>query len=74
MTEPPAASIWQLLGLSPQATVAEIRAAFRQRALLTHPDRGGDPEAFRALREAHDQALARRTRASKRPRRKRPES
>lgn len=72
--EPQGASIWQVLGLSSQATVAEIRAAFRQRALLTHPDRGGDAEAFRALREAHDQALARRARAGKRPRRKRPES
>ncbi|PCC71549.1 DnaJ domain-containing protein [Nannocystis exedens] len=72
--EPEQASIWQLLGLTPQATVAEIRAAFRQRALVTHPDRGGDPEAFRALRAAHDEALARRTRTAKRPRRKRPES
>ena len=66
----PEASIWQLLGLNPQATIPEIRAAFRQRALVTHPDRGGDPEAFRALRRAHDEALARRTRAGKRPRRK----
>lgn len=72
--EPPPASIWQVLGLTPQATAAEIRAAFRQRALVTHPDRGGDPDAFRALREAHDAALARRERAGKRPRRKRPES
>ena len=62
-------SIWQLLGLTPHATIPEIRAAFRQRALLTHPDRGGDPEAFRALRRAHDEALVRRTRAGKRPRR-----
>jgi hypothetical protein len=65
----PTTSIWQLLGLTPHATIPEIRAAFRQRALLTHPDRGGDPDAFRALRHAHDEALARRTRAGKRPRR-----
>lgn len=71
--EPEQASIWQLLGLTPHATVAEIRTAFRQRALVTHPDRGGDPDAFRALREAHDEAIARRSRAGKRPRRKRPE-
>jgi hypothetical protein len=71
--EEPAGSIWQILGLTPQATVAEIRAAFRQRALVAHPDRGGDPEAFRALRQAHDEALARRERADKRPRRKRPQ-
>lgn len=66
----PTTSIWQLLGLTPQATIPEIRAAFRQRALVTHPDRGGDPDAFRALRHAHDEALARRTRAGKRPRRR----
>lgn len=64
------ASIWQILGLAPNATTPEIRAAFRQRALLTHPDHGGDPEAFRALRRAHDEALARRSRASKRPRKR----
>jgi hypothetical protein len=69
--EPESSSIWALLGLTPQATVAEIRAAFRRRALVTHPDRGGDPEAFRALRHAHDEALARRSRAAKRPRRRR---
>lgn len=68
--EAPAGSIWQILGVAPQASVAEIRAAFRQRALVTHPDRGGDPEAFRALRRAHDEALARRERGAKRPRRK----
>lgn len=66
----PTTSIWQLLGLTPHATIAEIRTAFRQRALVTHPDHGGDPEAFRALRHAHDEALARRARSSKRPRRK----
>jgi hypothetical protein len=68
--EPSPTSIWQTLGLTPHATVDEIRAAFRRQALLTHPDRGGDPEAFRALRRAHDEALARRARARKRPRRK----
>lgn len=68
--EPPPGSIWEILGLGPQATVEEIRAAFRQRALVTHPDRGGDPEAFRALRRAHDLALERRGRAARRPRRR----
>ncbi len=67
---PPPGSIWDVLGVSPHATVDEIRAAFRQKALVTHPDRGGDPDAFRALRRAHDEALARRSRAARRPRRK----
>jgi hypothetical protein len=67
--EAPEGSIWQVLGVAPSATVEEIRAAFRRRTLVTHPDRGGDAEAFRALRAAHDEALQRRARAAKRPRR-----
>lgn len=68
--EPQTASIWQILGVEPRASLDEIRGAFRQRALATHPDRGGDPEAFRALRSAYERALARRERAGKRPRAK----
>lgn len=63
-------SIWQTLGVPQSATVEQIRAAYRQRALVVHPDHGGDPEAFRALRAAYDEALARRSKAAKRPRRK----
>lgn len=65
--EPPAGSIWATLGVAADASVAEIRAAFRRQALVLHPDRGGDPERFRALRAAHDEALARRGRAARRP-------
>jgi hypothetical protein len=35
-----------LLGVSEHATPEEIRRAFRARALVTHPDRGGDQTAF----------------------------
>ena len=56
------ASVWSILGLGPRATVEEIKRAFRKRALETHPDRGGDAEAFRSVRRAYDQALARRSR------------
>ena len=68
--EAPAGSIWQILGVDTHATVEQIRAAFRQRVLATHPDHGGDPDAFRQLRGAHDEALERRARAHKRPHRK----
>ena len=63
-------SIWQTLGVAAAATIDEIRAGYRQRALVVHPDHGGDPEAFRALRAAYDEALARRGKAAKRPRRR----
>jgi curved DNA-binding protein CbpA len=59
-----------VLGVEPKATVEQIRAAFRQRALVTHPDHGGDPEAFRALHRAYQEALERRARTAQRPRRK----
>lgn len=52
-------SAWETLGLSPGASPAEIKRAYRQRALETHPDRGGDPAAFRALTRAYEKVLAR---------------
>ncbi len=69
--EAPPGSIWEALGVDAHATVEQIRAGFRQRALVTHPDHGGDPEAFRRLRAAYDDALERRSRAKQRPRRAR---
>ncbi len=56
-----------VLGLAPAATVDEIKRAYRKRALETHPDRGGDAEAFRGVHRAYEQALAR----TERPRRRR---
>lgn len=51
---------YELLGLEPGATRAEIRRAFRRLAMRWHPDRNGDPlaaEHFKALRQAHDTLL-----------------
>jgi hypothetical protein len=55
-------SIWQTLGVEPKATVAEIKQAYRARALRTHPDRGGSAEEFRALQSAYEAAMKRRKR------------
>ena len=54
------ASVWETLGLKPQATLLEIKRAYRLRALETHPDRGGSDEAFRAVQSAYESALKRR--------------
>ena len=35
----------------------KVRRAFRARAQLWHPDRGGDPEQFQALSQAYAQAM-----------------
>ncbi len=58
-------SVWQTLGLSPQATLADIKRAYRLRALETHPDRGGSDEAFRAVQSAYESALKRRKHPTK---------
>lgn len=42
----------QLLGVPPEAQPGEIRRAYRRLAALHHPDRGGDPERFVAIRAA----------------------
>jgi|HubBroStandDraft_6_1064221.scaffolds.fasta_scaffold370706_2 hypothetical protein len=51
MTEPPR-SPYEVLGITPDATPAQIRAAYRRRALELHPDR------FPSEDEAHVQAGA----------------
>jgi hypothetical protein len=39
----------RLLGVPAGASVADVGRAFRRRARETHPDSGGDSEAFRRL-------------------------
>jgi hypothetical protein len=58
-------SLWQTLGLEPGATLAEIKQAYRARALQTHPDRGGSADAFRAVHSAYEAALKRRKHSPK---------
>lgn len=38
-----------------QTLTGDVRMLFRNLALKYHPDRGGSPEAMRALNEFHDQ-------------------
>lgn len=45
------------LGLDAKATADDVRRAFRGRALVDHPDRGGTSERFRLLVKLRDQAL-----------------
>jgi len=49
-------SIWETLGITARATADELKRAFRQRALATHPDQGGDAEAFRQVKRAFEEA------------------
>ena len=47
----------EILEVAPDADPAVIQAAARQKIKETHPDQGGDPEAFRQVREARDEML-----------------
>ena len=52
-------SIWQVLGVTRDVTESELKAAYRKRALETHPDHGGDDEAFRRVLQAYEEAKRR---------------
>jgi hypothetical protein len=54
-----AESIWTLLGVSSRATEAELKAAYRKKAMESHPDHGGDADAFRRVVAAYAEARKR---------------
>lgn len=45
------------LNLTPPYSKQDVRRAYKRLALTTHPDVGGDHEAFIRLKDAHDEAL-----------------
>lgn len=47
-------SLYERLGVKQEATTEEIRRAYKQLAKEKHPDRGGDPEEFKQIQEAHE--------------------
>ena len=49
---------FQVLGLTREATLVEVRAARRRLAFDRHPDRGGSPDDMRDLNAAFDAAVA----------------
>lgn len=46
------------LGLDDQATVEQVKTAFRQLSMIHHPDKGGSQEKFIEITEARDKCLA----------------
>merc|ERR1719247_1064309 len=48
-----------VLGVSPQARFAEVRAAYRARVRQAHPDKGGSNAEFQRIKEAFDAASTR---------------
>jgi hypothetical protein len=55
---PAPVSAWALLGLAPGATLTELKRAYRQRALETHPDQGGQAEDFQRVQRAYEKLSA----------------
>lgn len=52
----PAAAAFRELGLTPPATLADVKAAYRERVKDVHPDLGGDEDEFKRVREAYTTA------------------
>ena len=55
---PPPETWWKVLGISPDASLAEIEAAFRTLAKHAHADTGGSDQAMVRLNLARDAARA----------------
>jgi DnaJ family protein A protein 2 len=47
-------ALYDLLGVSRDASVEEIKKAYRKKAVVEHPDKGGDKEKFQQIQEAYD--------------------
>lgn len=46
--------LYDLLGVSPEASESELKKAYRKKALALHPDKGGDPELFKEVTGAYE--------------------
>jgi hypothetical protein len=52
-------SAWSVLGVAQGSSLADVKRAFRKKALETHPDQGGDAESFQTVQRAYEKLSAR---------------
>lgn len=64
----PQPSVWAILRVSPQASLEELKQAFRARAKELHPDHGGSDADFIRLQRAYAEAQRRAARPKPRKR------
>jgi hypothetical protein len=53
---------YALLGVDATASLEDLKVAFRKKALEHHPDHGGAPDLFMAVKRAYDNIVKRRAR------------
>ena len=58
---------YEILGITKNASISEIKKAFRFRAKQLHPDHGGDATAFAELKDAFEQAILLTAKAAQTP-------
>ena len=46
-------TLYTWLEVAEDATLEEIKKAYREKAKIHHPDRGGDPEIFQKVSQAY---------------------
>jgi len=46
--------MYEVLGVEKNATPDQIKKAYRKLAVKNHPDKGGDPDVFKEIQQAHD--------------------
>ena len=56
-SEPDVPACLAELGLRPPVTLEDVKQSYLAKAMLAHPDRGGDPVAFVRLRTAYEEAI-----------------
>lgn len=45
---------YDVLGITKNSSVADIKKAYRKLAIRHHPDKGGDPEMFKEISRAYE--------------------